>query len=348
LFAEVETLYDQADYCQELVARHARVRDLDMQEGTITWRCGDVKGLDRDERGLEYCEYMAVSEGQRVDQLSAANPDAPLYCLFTSVFSDALVSDDALATALAAPENFGAVTDPTLVRMQRVGFNARAAADGLIAACREFPPDAERQRLSACFLSALEAERSGDVNALEKIDAACRLPGLGDDEVFAEAEALGVRVLAEGEPGFQEQSEVASCLLSSSEDFFTIMNADNTICGRTARAGTECGCDWGAIPEALDGFLFTEWLTPKINALPPECRRAKVNGEDYNQLMLCEVPAEEIAALSQDERQANNLQGFCDTRFGQKLAVKAPIRAIEIAGSCRTDTEFCAAFSGVE
>lgn len=347
-FLEVESDYDQADYCQELTKRHAVVRDLDMVDGDITWRCGDVKGVQGQERGLEYCEYMAVSNGNRVDQLAQAAADQPLFCLFTSVFEDSFEDDQRLANALALPENLGAVTDPALVRMTKVGFNARSAADGLIDACGQSQVSTANIRNAACFLAALEAEQAGDLELTARIDAACREVNLDNDEVFAAAEALGVTVRAEGDAGFQEQSEIASCLFSSQDPFFTITNADNTICGRTLRAGSECGCDWNAIPTELPGFLFTEWLTPDIQALPPECRRAKVDGADYDHLMICEVPQAEVEALAQDPVASADLQAFCDTRFGQKIAVRAPLRALQLPGSCRGNTEFCTAFTNAE
>lgn len=341
-FTKISTTFDQAVYCDQMVNRNAIVREIDMVDGTITWRCGDVEGIEGEQRGLEYCEYMAVSGGSRIDSISQLGEE-PLYCFFTAVFNDTFGKDQLLAEALAAPENFGVPTDPGIVRMQKVGFNARSAADGLINFCSTFPETLDQVRQAACAQASIAAEAAGDSARAQQLRDACRGRDLSNNATFAAAEALGARVLTEGEPGFQQQREIIGCIVSN-----TFLNADTTICGRTFRAGTECGCDWSPVPNALDGFLFGEWITPTNPGTPPECRLAKVDGQDYPHLMLCEVPEAEVAALRTDPDFAifsNNLQKFCDARFGQKLAIQAPLRAIEIEGSCSAETEFCAAFT---
>ena len=120
-------------------------------------------------------------------------------------------------------------------------------------------------------------------------------------------------------------------------------NSDPTICSRIFRARQECGCKWKALPKALEGFAFTGWTS---DATPKHCHRVQVDGEDYAQLLVCEVPEEEVAELELDLNYAEDLPKFCNERFAKDVVMKAPIRAVEIDGTCRTDTPFCKAFAG--
>jgi hypothetical protein len=346
---DLQNRYDMAHYCDQMVTRHAVVRDVDMQDGGLRWRCGDIPGFSGNNAGQEYCEYSVFSNGAVIDAASDIDQASPLYCVFTSVFNDTPGKDTELANALAAPENLGAsVNDLSIVRMQKQGFNARSAATGLIGQCRASSSTLGDDRQAACFQAARKAFDAGDLVTFENLETACRNQDLTDEDRWAFAEFVGAKELTEGEEGFQQQREIISCMVSSPSDFGFLdpLQSDDTICGRTFRAGTECGCDWNPVPNSLDGFLFTEWLTPTNTVIPPECRLAKVGGVDYPHLMLCEVPAAEQTSLPTDAQFAQDLKGFCNERFGKKLGMFAPLRAIEIPGSCSADTEFCSAFTG--
>ena len=351
VFADVEVTnrYDVAHYCDQMVTRHAVVRAVDMVDGGLRWRCGDIPGNDG--LGQEYCEYSVFSNGAVITEASSIDQAAPLYCVFTSVFNDTPGKDNELAASLALPENLGApVSDLSIVRMQQEGFNARSAADGLIGSCSTSSSTLGDERQAACFHAARLAFDANDLAAFEQIETACREQDLTDEDRWAFAQFVGVKELVEGEDGFQQQREITSCMISSPGEggfaFLDPLQSDDTICGRTFRAGTECGCSWSAIPESLDGFLFTEWLTPTNFEIPAECRLAKVGGVDYPHLMLCEVSAADAANLPNDAQFAQDLLGFCNERFGKKIGMLAPLRAIEIPGTCRADTEFCSAFTG--
>ena len=351
VFADVDASnrYDLAHYCDQMVTRHEIVRALDMVDGGLRWRCGDIPGNDGANAGQEYCEYSVFSNGAVIDRASSIDQAEPLYCVFTSVFNDTPNKDDELAASLALPENLGApVTDLSIVRMQKEGFNARSAANGLIDSCRSGSAPLNDERQAACFIAARAAFDAGDLAGFEQIETACRNQDLTDEDRWAFAEFVGVKEFVEGEEGFQQQREIAGCMVASPGGFgfLDALQSDDTICGRTFRAGTECGCDWSDVPESLDGFLFTEWLTPTNFEIPAECRFAKVGGVDYPHLMLCEVPAADAATLPNDALFANDLKGFCNERFGKKIGVLAPLRAIELPGTCSADTEFCSAFTG--
>jgi hypothetical protein len=349
VFADVDgnIRYDVAHYCDQMVTRHAVVRAVDMVDGGLRWRCGDIPGNDG--TGQEYCEYSVFSNGAVITDASLIDQAEPLYCVFTSVFNDTPDKDPELAAALALPENLGAVvSDLSIVRMQQEGFNARIAANGLIDSCSTATSTLGDERQAACFNAARKAFDANDLVGFEQIETACRNQDLTDEDRWAFAQFVGVKEFVEGEDGFQQQREINSCMVAAGDfgPFIDALQSDETICGRTFRAGTECGCSWNDIPESLDGFLFTEWLTPTNFEIPAECRLAKVGGVDYPHLMLCEVPAADAANLPNDAQFAQDLKSFCNERFGKKIGVLAPLRAIEIPGTCRADTEFCSAFTG--
>jgi hypothetical protein len=349
LDVDVSNRYDVAHYCDQMVTRHELVRALDLEDGSIRWRCGDIPGFSGESAGQEYCEYSAVSNGAVIDTAAAIDQASPFFCTFTSVFNDTPGRDQALLDALALPENLGAtVTDIGVVRMQKEGFNARSAADGLIDACGNGFSEEQDQRQATCFHAARKAFDAGDLAAFEQIETACRNQDLTDNERWSFAKFVGVEELVEGQEGFEQIQEIAACMVASPSfsGFGQLdpLQSDDTICGRTFRAGQECGCDWSPIPNALDGFLFSDWITPTNPGNPPECRLANVDGQEYAHLMLCEVPAAEVAALPNDPAFANDLKGFCNERFGRKIGILAPLRAVEIPGTCSPNTQFCADF----
>jgi hypothetical protein len=72
----------------------------------------------------------------------------------------------------------------------------------------------------------------------------------------------------------------------------------------------------------------------------------KVAGQDYNQLALCDVSAEEASELALNGDYAEDLDAFCNDRFGKDMVMRAPLRAVEKKGTCKAedDGEFCADF----
>lgn len=359
LFSEVEFVFDLARYCDQMVTRHAVVHALDLQDGGLRWRCGDVTGISPNQYGQEYCEYVALVNGQQVSIMSAVGDNDQLVCMFTSVFNDSQAVQAGLAAALAQPENLGTpLSNASLVRMQN-SFNSKGAADALINDCSGLNDRLEEIRQVACYQAFKEALDAGDVARANQLEALCRVPGpiltgsSAAEERFQTVQQLGARVLTEGEAGFQTQREIIGCVATERGGGVFFRNSDTNICGRTFRAGLECGCDFGFLPDngpapgtpgALDGFLFSTWFTPENDRNPPECRLAKVNGRDYPHLMLCEVPAQEIPEIRAHPVYSTDLKGFCNDRFGKNLGILAPLSNIRIPGSCSTNTEFCEDF----
>src|SRR5262249_54357465 len=151
--------------------------------GVARWQCGDRPGVDgEDDRGQEYCEYFAVSNGKRINRLSDAEKSKPLSCFFTSVYADVADGnsiDKKLATALSSKENLDAKFDVDLVRMHG-GFNSRGAATTLIVDASQIgdekgsEADKMHLRTASCFL----ASKKGDANKFKK---ACENKDLAND-----------------------------------------------------------------------------------------------------------------------------------------------------------------------
>src|SRR4051794_5438337 len=136
--SQVTNVFEQVKTCDNLFKDRAAFRDVDLQEGVLRWKCGDVdgvtiskcednldllaaeeaKGSVTDERrkalsecgngyGQEYCEYNAVAKGGIVNSVKTAAglKDADVVqCVFTSVQSDfkgGLASPEAFADDLA-------------------------------------------------------------------------------------------------------------------------------------------------------------------------------------------------------------------------------------------------------
>jgi hypothetical protein len=110
------------------------------------------------------------------------------------------------------------------------------------------------------------------------------------------------------------------------------------------RANQECNCTYTALPDALEGFLQGTWSSK--DALPPGCRRAKVNGQDYQHIAICEVSDSERSDIEINPDYAENLPAFCNDRFGVDIVLTAPLRAIENPGSCTNkEGAFCSEFT---
>jgi hypothetical protein len=343
--ADADTLFDGAAVCDQTLKRHVSVREGDLAQGTIRWACADVKGVEGDDRGQEYCEYHAVQNGAKVTAVSDIDVEKPLYCYFTSVYYDVDGGstpgerDAKLAAELSKPENLGAKVDPDLVRMKDK-VNSRGAATTLIRDCAGIKPDLNEERQVACYTASLE--KNG-----EELRRICRGQNLATESRWKKAEALGAKLLVEGDEGYEAQRDIIGCLsLHRAENGgATYRNSDPMICARVYRAKQECQCSWNELPDALEGFIFTGWTS---EAPPVGCQRAKVDGEDYSHLTLCQVPQAEAAELEFDLDYSEDLQKFCNDRFGKDIVMKAPLRAVEVEGSCSTETNFCSEFTGGE
>lgn len=383
--ANAKTLWDQSPVCAEILKRHEGVRSIDLKDGNIRWNCADVPGvtsldgqacrsaqddLRKKEKagtakqadydkvnntcqgfGQEYCEYTATSGGKPVKKLAEVAAGAPISCLFTSVYQDAYGAKQSteaakLATAMGAKENLGVAVTPTVAGMQ-VGFNSRGAATALITDCRTNAQPAKakellnEERQAACWLASIATT---DTAKQGKLKTACRGRNLADEARWKKVVALGVDVAPAASAGYESERELAACLASARSGAVTFRNSDNIICARVTRASEECGCDYSPLPEApFVGFTFAGWTN---DLLPTGCRYAKISGQDFKNLVICELSAAERADLEVDDTYSGDLQALCHDKFSREIVMKAPIRAVEKPATCKTDTNFCKAYAG--
>jgi hypothetical protein len=365
--AEATTDYGQVSVCNGTMARHAVLRAGDLHDGLIRWNCGDTPGVtpepeldSRDGYGQEYCEYHGVSGGRITADGEGLRDDAKISCVFTSLFVDATPSAVGRATeALAQPDNLGVQPEPGVVQMQ-VEFNSRKAATELIRDCStegQGRRSEQAERAVACW-QAVQRASGEDKRRLEK---ACCKPVAGasparcskteiDDDDWDKARSLGARILKRGESGVDAQRDLIDCVRGRR---FGVpwRNSDPTICSRTLRAASECDCRYNDLPSALDGFEFTGWTS---DSLPAGCRYAKsldASGTptSLRNIVICELTQQDkddLATGAYDLNGRHNLQKLCHDRFAKEIVLRAPIRAVEAAGTCRASTPFCSAYTG--
>ena len=325
-----KTLFDQVGVCDKTLDRHKGIKEVDLKDGLLRWACGDVPGVTGKDLGQEYCEYHAVQNGKPVVTAGDLAQDKKLSCVFSSVYSDVKETANAtrqyaskLAGHLASTENLGVETDPKVAVMAR-GFNSRGAATALISDCANdatsAPKDEERQ--VACF----EAAMKNPSNAAE-LTRICRSKTSLDDEAeWAKVVALGAKVAQPGDENHAWQRDRAACLRTRAAKGLDWRNSDPMICARVSRAAAECKTSYNPVPEALDGFVFTGWVN---RALPAGCRKAKVEGKDYDQLVICDASDSEVEDIATNPAWAGDVSMFCRERFGNDLVMMAPIRALE-------------------
>ncbi|MBX3225676.1 MAG: hypothetical protein KIT84_31140 [Labilithrix sp.] len=333
--------YALAESCSRLFKRHAAVHDVDLELGTIRWGVADVPGVTDPDLGQEYCEYKAVQAGKIIKKPSDMVAGAgKLSCVFTSVFKDASGVDAKLLSEMAKPENLGATSTASVVRMQ-FGFNTRGAATQLLADCSRAPAATTattRARTAACFLEAAK----GGPNAAQ-LTTICKA-NLNDASKWAEAQALGVSVKEAGHPEYEPQQDIASCM-AVTQGGASWRNSDPMICSRTSRAANECSCKFQSVPSSLNGFPLTGWVDDNI---PSSCRLAKVDNADYPFIAICDVTEQEVADLPLNPTYNRSVQTFCRDRFGVDLVMKLPLRALQRPSTCQTTAEFCDRYMGDE
>lgn len=341
-----KTPFDQAPVCAKIFDRHKAIKDPDLKDGFIRWACGDVPGVTGIDRGQEYCEYQAVSGGKKVSAATELVAGKPLYCLFSSVYADVKGTEAAtetysktLATALSTKENLDATCDYPLSVMH-VGFNTRGAATDLVQQCAGTTSVVNELRQAACWQAGV-----ANPQYASKLRTLCRGKNLADEARWKKAEALGAKVVVDAkDPNFETQHDIAGCI-STLKYFPTTAwrNSDPTICARVTRATTECSCKYNAIPDAVEGFTFTGWTN---SALPTGCRYAKVDGKDYQHLVICQASTAEVEDLPLHPEYSGDLQEFCHQRFANDLVMRAPLRVLQQPSTCKTESSFCSAYGG--
>lgn len=334
--------WELAGLCQENITRHAGVRQQELAEGIVRWQCGDRPGVDgAEDRGQEYCEYHAVSNGKFVDTFDQVDKTKPLYCYFSSIYLDNDPKRDAtLVTELSKKENLNAKVNADFIRMKGQ-FNSRGAATTLVVDAMAVEQDLNEQRQAACFLHGVN--NPSKAATLEKN---CKGKNLATKTGWSKVTKLGVSIPKEGDANYEAYKDLLACMSvgrlgNGGVDW---RMSDPHITQVVVRANDECGCSYTELPTALEGFLQGTWSSK--DALPPGCRRVKVAGKDFQHMTICEVPKAEVSDLETNLDYGENLQGYCNDRFGKDIVLTAPLRAVEVPGSCTTKTgAFCSAFT---
>jgi hypothetical protein len=332
--AEPAGQFGLAQSCARLFKRHESVRPIDLQQGVIRWGCGDVPGVTDPDLGQEYCEYQAVQNGRIVKKASDLG-SGPVTCVFTSVFTGAGQASS-LKSAMADSANLGvAAAEDQTVQMRR-SFNTRGAAITLVSDCsRRGSNLTTRLRAAACY----QAWARGGANA-SQLEPICR--GTLSDQTWAQAEALGAKVYAAGEEGYEAQRDIAGCMAVKGAGVGW-RNSDPMICSRVSRSTSECSCQFSSVPSSVIGFPFTGWVDDQM---PSSCRLAKVSGAPYPYIALCTLSDQEVSDLPLNPQYSRAISNFCHDRFGVDLVLKLPLRALQAGGSCNNSPGFCAEYMG--
>src|SRR5688572_658771 len=92
---------------------------------------------------------------------------------------------------------------------------------------------------------------------------------------------LGARVITkQSDAGYDHFKDLTACMTVARLEHGGVdwRMSDPHISQVVVRANQECGCTYNELPNALEGFLQGTWSSK--DALPPGCRRAKVDGKD--------------------------------------------------------------------
>jgi hypothetical protein len=331
------TLDDQRALCKQREAENGAFRNQDIASGVVRWKCGDVAGVTKSDLGQEYCEFHAMQAGKVVDRTAHSavaktlqdDKNAQVECLFTGVYGDVkgepgskenqtfgaklnkALTDEAGNLTDVAKGGNLAATGKNPLSVMNGPFNSRGAATTL---------------LSDCQGAAQVQKDAARVNA-------------ADDTVKCAADGTGC----------ESPRDVEACTLITGHGVGW-RNSDPIICGRAAR-GALCGGEYDSLPDALDGFIMTDWKadlptvakvwagksTDKIPA-PANCRYATVDGKQYLHLLICTPTAAQINNPKYD----GQLQQMCSDTFGPSIAMTAPIGLV--AKGVKDAPGFCSDF----
>lgn len=363
--------FDEAQICDVRLSDKAAFRDVDLEQGVLRWKCGDVPGVTIPHLGQEYCEYHAVSGGNVVDRnadLKKLPAGAKVSCVFTSVFSDVKgwkspaneTFEARLADELARPANLGVRAKSTDFARMQSGVNGRAAASILVDDCQDHAKkpqfNLKASRATACYRAAKARGANGALDP--RLVKLCRGVDLSNAKAWARVVRAGVSLARQGEADYETERDIASCTRAVflGDKAVPWRNSDPSICGRIGRAVEECDASFpdddkqgnGAVPSAALGFTLTGWANRR---LPVGCRHAKVdldgNGttEPFRHLVICDVNADVVDKARTSLAPLDPQDAFCNELFGRDIAVQAPIRAIA-SDQGSANTPFCKKFRG--
>ena len=297
--------------------------------------------------GQEYCEYNAVSKGNVVNAVkSAAKMGAAdtVQCVFTSVHSD---FQGTLGDPEKIADSFSTQLKPQLVSAERVpegrvsamkqGVNSRGAADTLISDCANLAKDTKlaknAERQVQCYNLWVKSPSAAEKVRWEK---ACKSIDLSDDAAWAKS---GVKEAALSDA----DRDLAACtmVLKAQHGGVSWRNSDPSICGRSYRAAHECNVTFKGIGEVapqFPGFSMQGWTNRDTI---PGCTSAKIGDAPSKNVVICNANPQDVKTYRAQKRP---LQTLCRDKFGDQVAMQAPIGLLANLGDAKEETPFCKAF----
>lgn len=375
--------FEQAKTCDKLFAAHAEIRQADLDEGVVRWKCGDVDGVVQPELGQEYCEYHAVAVDaaaktalvvDNAKDLGKAK-NTVVQCLYTSVYGDVrgeagaagnvLLKNEATAALDQAHTKdvaaaLGATALGTLASVTSGGktfadrpatgmygrFNTRGAATQLISDCHAAAakPSTNADRTAACYLASKAATAANDAAKATALTTACAGVDLSADAAWAKVAMLGVKLAdASDDTRLQNEKDIAACIRTKDGGGVAWRNSDPTICARALRASAECGTTFGALPNKPN-FIDGFEMTG-WNGRSLEGTGCKYVTVEGKEYRHMVLCTPPAAEVDKAiNRTKRPLQQVCNDLFGNVVAMQAPIGAV---ATPKADAQgaFCGSFN---
>ena len=381
--AQNSIVFEQVKTCDNLFKDRAAFRDVDLQEGVLRWKCGDVdgvtiskcednlallaaeeaKGSVTQERrqalsecgngyGQEYCEYNAVSKGNIVNGVKSAKTlkDADVVqCVFTSVHSD---FKGTAANPEAFADDLSSKLKPQLAAAGRI-------PEGRVSGMKQGVNSrgAADTLIDDCASLAKGGEQTYAKDADRQVLcynawAAATTPA---DKAKLEASCKGVdlsndaawaKVGIAATPLSDGDKDLAACtmVLNAEHGGVSWRNSDPTICARPYRAARECNVSFKKIGAVAPTFAgFSMQGWTNRTTLPTGCKYATMDNNPYGNIVICTAGAQDVKNY---RTQKKPLQTLCRDKFGVNVAMQAPIGALANISAAKEETPFCKAFVG--
>ena len=374
-------VFEQVKTCDNLFKDRAAFRDVDLQEGVLRWKCGDVDGVSiskceddlallaaeeakgnvdtkRTDKlsecgngyGQEYCEYNAVSKGNVVNGVKSAKDlkDADVVqCVFTSVQSD---FEGTLADPQAFSMDLAKKLQPQLVSAERV-------PEGRVAGMKQGVNSrgAADTLINDCANLAKGGEQSYAKDADRQVlcyNAWAKAVSPADKAKY-ETACKGIDLSKDDawkKTGLTQTEltdadhDLASCtmVLHAKHGGVSWRNSDPTICARSYRAARECNVDFKQIGQVAPTFPgFSMQGWTNRATLPTGCKYATLDTAPYANVVICTAGAQDVKNY---RTQKKPLQTLCRDKFGVNVAMQAPIGALANLSAAKEESPFCKAF----
>jgi hypothetical protein len=379
--ANNDIVFEQVKTCDNLFKDRAAFRDVDLQEGVLRWKCGDVdgvtiskcednlallaeeekKGSVTEERrntlsqcgngyGQEYCEYNAIAKGNIVNGVksAAALKDADVVqCVFTSVQSD---FKGTLANPEAFADDLSSKIKPQLIAAERI---PEGRASGMKQGVNS--RGAADTLIDDCAQLATGGEQTYAKNADRQVLCynAWSKAASPAEKAKWETACKGIDLSIEEnwtKTGLESTDltdadhDLASCtmVLNAKHGGVAWRNSDPTICARSYRAARECNVSFKKIGSVAPTFPgFSMQGWTNRSTLPTGCKYASLDNKPYANVVICTAGAQDVKNY---RTQKKPLQTLCRDKFGVNVAMQAPMGALADLSDAKEETAFCKAF----